>query len=152
MKRYSMEEKAEILKEVENLGNINLVCRKRGISHTTVHNWIKKGVIDNSRNYPAENRRLKKRISELELQNSILKDLLKKNSPNFLERKATAKLYINAGHGKSLVLRTCELSRSGYYKFCKASSLVQVKENKQSIRTGRPFPGYSLDLQGKPGT
>ena len=47
-------------------------------------------------------------------------------------------------------MRTCELSRSGYYKFCKASSLVQVKENKQSIRTGRPFPGYSLDLQGKP--
>ena len=47
-------------------------------------------------------------------------------------------------------MRTCELSRSGYYKFCKASSLVQVKENKQSIRTGRPFPGYSLNLQGKP--
>ena len=43
MKRYSEEEKSEILKEVESLGNINLVCRKRGITHTTVHNWIKKG-------------------------------------------------------------------------------------------------------------
>ena len=44
MKRYSMEEKAEILKEVEDIGNINLVCKKRGISHTTVHNWIRKGI------------------------------------------------------------------------------------------------------------
>ena len=83
MKRYSMEEKAEILREVEDIGNINLVCKKRGISHTTVHNWIKKGVIDNNRNYPAENRKLKKRISELELQNSILKDLLKKTHQVF---------------------------------------------------------------------
>ena len=41
MKRYSMEEKTEILKEVEEIGNINLVCKKRGISHTTVHNWIR---------------------------------------------------------------------------------------------------------------
>ena len=83
MKRYSTEEKAEILKEVEDIGNINLVCKKRGISHTTVHNWIKKGVLVNNRNYPAENRRLKKRVSELELQNSILKDLLKKTHQVF---------------------------------------------------------------------
>jgi len=46
MKRYSTEEKAEILKEVEGIGNINLVCKKRGISHTTVHNWIRKRVFD----------------------------------------------------------------------------------------------------------
>ena len=83
MKRYTMEEKAEILKEVEDIGNINLVCKKRGISHTTVHNWIKKGVIESNGNYPAENRRLKKRISELELQNSILKELLKKTHQVF---------------------------------------------------------------------
>ena len=67
MRRYTVEEKAEILKEVENLGNINLVCRKRGISHTTVHNWVKKGAVNNNRNSPSENRRLKKRVSELEL-------------------------------------------------------------------------------------
>ena len=77
MGKYTEEEKAEIFKEVESLGKINLVCRKQGIAHITVHNWIKKGVDNNNRNYPAENRRLKKKISELELQNSILKDLLK---------------------------------------------------------------------------
>ena len=83
MKRYSLEEKSEILKEVESLGNINLVCRKRGITHTTVHNWIKEEADNNKRNYPAEARRLKKKVSELELQNSILKDLLKKTHQVF---------------------------------------------------------------------
>ena len=61
MKRYSKEEKAEILKEVEDIRNINLVCKKRGISHTTVYNWIRKGATDNNKNYPVENRRLKKK-------------------------------------------------------------------------------------------
>jgi len=55
MKRYSMEEKAEILKEVEVPGNINLVCKKRDISHTTVHNRIKKKAMNSKKNYPAEN-------------------------------------------------------------------------------------------------
>ena len=31
MRRYTAEEKLEILKEVENLGNSNLVYRKKGI-------------------------------------------------------------------------------------------------------------------------
>ena len=84
MRRYSSEEKVEILKEVENVGNIHAVCRKRGLSHTTVHNWLRKqGLQEKNRNYPAENRRLKKKIAELELKNSILKDLLKKTHQVF---------------------------------------------------------------------
>lgn len=78
MRRYTEEEKAEILKEVESLGNVSLVSKKRGISHTTIHTWVKKGLKGEKRNYPAENRMLKKKISDLELQNKILKDLLKK--------------------------------------------------------------------------
>ena len=49
-----------------------------------------------------------------------------------------------------MVLRTCGLSRSWYYKSCKAPPLVQEKGNKPSTRAGRPFPGYSLNFQGKP--
>jgi len=45
MRRYSEEEKLEILREVEDIGNIHLVCRKRGLSNTTVHSWITKGVL-----------------------------------------------------------------------------------------------------------
>lgn len=84
MRRYSDEEKAEILKEIENVGNIHAVCRKRGLSHTTVHNWLKKQELNKKdTNYPAENRRLKKKIAELELKNAILKDLLKKTHQVF---------------------------------------------------------------------
>ena len=84
MRRYSAEEKAEILKDVESVGNIHAVCRKRGLSHTTIHNWLRQqGLKEKNGNYPAENRRLKKKIAELELKNSILKDLLKKTHQVF---------------------------------------------------------------------
>ena len=84
MRKYKADEKAEILKEVEDVGNIHAVCRKRGISHTTVHNWLRKRKLEGkASNYPAENRKLKKKISELELQNAILKDLLKKTHQVF---------------------------------------------------------------------
>ncbi len=42
MRRYSNEEKAEIIREIEGVGNIRAVCRKRGLSRTMVHNWLKK--------------------------------------------------------------------------------------------------------------
>ena len=48
-----------------------------------------------------------------------------------------------------MVLRTCGLSRSGYYKSCKVLPLAQDKGNKRSTRTGRPLPGYSLSLKGE---
>ena len=48
-----------------------------------------------------------------------------------------------------MVLRTCELSRSGYYKSCKALPLIQDKESKPSTKTGRPLPGHSLNLKGE---
>ena len=79
MKRYSDKEKAEILKEIKNAGNIRAVCQKRGISHATAHNWLKKATLINSEeNYSAEQRQLKKKIEKLELQNAVLKDLVKR--------------------------------------------------------------------------
>ena len=38
MKRYTEEEQAILLKEVELLGKVNLVSRKHGIPHTTIQN------------------------------------------------------------------------------------------------------------------
>lgn len=78
MRRYKANEKAEILKEVEDVGNIHAVCRKRGIAHTTVHNWLKSRKLEGKASHYSENRRLKKKVSDLELENAILKDLLKK--------------------------------------------------------------------------
>ena len=147
LRRYTEEEKAEILKEVENLGNVSLVAKKHGMPSTTIQNWIRKGM---NKSNPSETRQLKKTISQQKLQISIFKDLFKKTHQIFLERKAVAKFYINQGHEKSLVLRTCGLSRSGYYKkFSKEQVISQINKKNQIKRKGRPFPGYSLDFQGK---
>ena len=81
MRRYSLEERAEILREIEEVGNVSVVCRKRGISVTTAHNWVKKDRLEGGKNQ--ENRRLKKKVAQLELQNAILKDLLKKTHQVF---------------------------------------------------------------------
>ncbi|MCZ0932159.1 MAG: transposase [Oligoflexia bacterium] len=41
------------------------------------------------------------------------------------------------------------MSRSGYYKSCKAPFFVQEKGSKRSVRIGCPFPGHSLSLKGE---
>ena len=75
MRRYTEEEKREILKEVESLRNVSLVAKKHGIPATTIQNWIRKGFKPSN---PSETKKLKKTISQQKLQISILKDLLKK--------------------------------------------------------------------------
>lgn len=81
LKRYTREEKAEILKEVENLGNVSLTAKKHGIPSPTIHNWIRKGL--SAKTNSSEIRSLRRVISEQELQISILKDLLKKTHQVF---------------------------------------------------------------------
>ena len=80
MKRYTEEEKIEILKEVESLGNVSLVAKKHGMPTTTIQNWIRKGLRQSD---SSEIRRLKKTVSQQKLQISILKDLLKKTHQVF---------------------------------------------------------------------
>lgn len=40
MKQYSIEFKEQILKEIKEVGNISLVCRKHSLKPSTVHDWI----------------------------------------------------------------------------------------------------------------
>ncbi|MCM0604701.1 MAG: transposase [Xanthomonadaceae bacterium] len=42
MKMYSVELNDQVIKEVEEVGNISLVCRKHGLKPSTVHGWIYK--------------------------------------------------------------------------------------------------------------
>ena len=80
MKRYTEEEKTEIFKEVESLGKVCLVAKKHGMPATTIQNWIRKGL---NQSNSSEVRKLKKTISQQKLENSILKDLLKKTHQVF---------------------------------------------------------------------
>lgn len=90
-KAYSDEFKEQVLKEVEETGNVTLVARNHGIPSTTINTWIKKNSNNaisskgpkssnfNSNNY---NKEIEK---EKDLEIAILKDLLK-NKPTIKDR------------------------------------------------------------------
>ncbi|AUM98456.1 transposase [Clostridium botulinum] len=101
-KSYTKELKESILNEVKEVGNVSLVSRKHGISKSTIFTWIKnskqkdeikvkpgrKALIEGQNNFEKEiteitqeNDTLKKILGEKDLEIVILKDLIKKASP-----------------------------------------------------------------------
>jgi transposase-like protein len=97
-KAYSDEFKEQLLREVDETGNVALVARNHNIPSTTINTWIKgkknsskssssrgpKSSSFNSNNYnkeiEKENDTLKKILGEKDLEIAILKDLLKKTN------------------------------------------------------------------------
>jgi putative transposase len=84
-KRFSPEQIIKILKEAEAGFKVIDLCRKYGISDQTFYNWRNKygGMsVSDARKLKAlekENRRLKRLVADLSLDNQVLKDLLEKN-------------------------------------------------------------------------
>jgi putative transposase len=84
-KRFTTEQIIKILKEAELGIKITELCRKHGISEQTFYNWRNKyGGMDISeakrlKLIEDENRRLKRLVADLSLDNQVLKDLLEKN-------------------------------------------------------------------------
>lgn len=97
-KAYSEDFKEQVLREVEDTGNVALVARNNNIPSTTINTWSKrrkgssmssssrgpKSSSFNSTNYnkeiEKENDTLKKILGEKDLEIAILKDLLKKRT------------------------------------------------------------------------
>lgn len=78
-RNYSSDFKDQVVQEVlENDNNTNLVAKKHGISQRTVYNWFDKHLNKGEYNQKKELKALKKELYEANLQNQILKDLLKK--------------------------------------------------------------------------
>ena len=77
---YSEELKMQILKEVEEVGVIATVAKKHGIDSKNIHNWLRvrknKPKLDQAR----ELRELRKKLDDAELENLVLKELLKKTN------------------------------------------------------------------------
>ena len=84
-RRFSPEQIIKILKEAEAGFKVIDLCRKYGISDQTFYNWRNKygGMsVSDARKLKAlekENRRLKRLVADLSLDNQVLKDLLEKN-------------------------------------------------------------------------
>lgn len=92
-KKYSIEFKKQIVKEVQETGNATIVARKHDLVPGTVNRWVReskqlnkmdkkvkyydiKDVTELSR----ENEQLKKLLGEKDLEIAILRDLLKKTT------------------------------------------------------------------------
>jgi len=80
--RFTEEQIIGVLKEVEGGRKIRDVCRGHGISEQTYHRWKAKygglGITEARRikQLEEENRRLKKLVADLSLDNQALKDVV----------------------------------------------------------------------------
>lgn len=84
VKDYSKELREQVLKEVKDTGNMALVARNHGIAYPTVVSWV-----GSERRAPAKRRKqdlkaLEVRLKNAELENRILKELLKKTNQLWL--------------------------------------------------------------------
>ena len=80
-KRYSDEEKIQIIKEAKESNNISATAKKYSIGDSSIHDWIKKFGDNKStpeKKLKLENKKLKAQLADAQLENSILKDLVKK--------------------------------------------------------------------------
>jgi transposase-like protein len=80
VKSYSKELREQVLKEVKETGNMALVARNHAIPYASVVSWV-----DSERRMPARMRKqeiktLEARLRDAELENRILKELLKKRT------------------------------------------------------------------------
>ena len=84
-KRFSPEQIIKILKEAELGISVQELCRKYGIARQTFYSWRSKyGGMEISdaltlKALEEENRKLKRLVADLSLDNQVLKDLLGKN-------------------------------------------------------------------------
>lgn len=78
--QYSESQKQQILKEVSETGNVSLVAKKHGVPKGTVGTWVSNTKPHNIKKHKekSEVKDLRKKLSDAELENRVLKELLKK--------------------------------------------------------------------------
>ena len=81
MKSYTKEFKEQVVKEVQEVGNISLVCRRHDLRTSTVHTWLHKDKNKEAIADQKEQRDLRKKIKDQELEITVLRALLKKTYP-----------------------------------------------------------------------
>ena len=80
-RKYSDEEKQQIINEARESGNICATAKRYSITDSTVHGWMKRKLKTNnkpSKDLNQEIRSLKRQLADKELECAVLKDLVKK--------------------------------------------------------------------------
>lgn len=88
MKMHSNELKEQIVKEIKEVGNISLVCKKHGLKTSTVHRWLNYNKNKVQIAEKKQNKEFQKKIKDLELQVEALTSLLKKTYPLWNNEKS----------------------------------------------------------------
>lgn len=81
--KYSVELKLQVIAEVKEAGDITSVAKKHGISTKTIHNWLRANNSKAQNDQSKEIRELNKKLKDAELENLVLKELLKKTYPRW---------------------------------------------------------------------
>ncbi len=76
--RYSNEVKVQVLAEIKEVGSIEAVARKHGISGKTIQNWLRAERNKDVHEHNKSVRELEKTIAARDRQIEVLKSLLKK--------------------------------------------------------------------------
>jgi transposase-like protein len=84
VKRHSKEMREQILKEVKETGNMALVARNRGISYSAIVSWVNAEKRAPQERHKKDLKSLESRLKDAELENRILKELLKKTNQLWL--------------------------------------------------------------------
>jgi len=79
--RYSNELKDQVIKEIQEVGNLSVVCRKHGLKTSTVHGWLDKIKNKDKHTEQKQTRELHKKIKDQEHEILVLRALLKKTYP-----------------------------------------------------------------------
>jgi transposase-like protein len=84
-KSYTSEFKEQIIKECIETNKYNVVARKHNIPVTTVYTWIKRDKNKDKIQNVKGQKKLKKELEDVKLENEILKELLKKTHQLWLK-------------------------------------------------------------------
>lgn len=82
--RVNAEFKAKILKEINETGNSALVARTHGLKYATVVSWVRLSRQAPAKKAAKDSKSLDQKLAKLELENRILKELLKKTNQAWL--------------------------------------------------------------------
>ena len=84
-KEYSSEFKAQLLKEVKDTGNMAAVAKAHGIATSTLGGWVSKSRTKSNKEETQSIQSLRKRLEDVEPENLVLKELLKKTNQAWLK-------------------------------------------------------------------
>ena len=85
MKRYDTEFKNQLIKEATQVGSLTIVAKRHDISVKTLHYWVKgKKAINKDADQKHQLKLAQKKLKAAELENAILKELLKKTNQLWL--------------------------------------------------------------------